>query len=84
MLTNRGEFEGAMRALHRAIELDPKCYEAHLNLGNAYRGQGLLIEAVNSYHDAISMTQDPAGAYNNLAETYKDPGRAGPGRQGIP
>ena len=27
---------------------------------------------MRSYLDAISMTQDPAGAYNNLAETYKD------------
>ena len=27
---------------------------------------------MGSYHDAISVAQDPAGAYNNLAETYKD------------
>ena len=46
MLANRGDFKEAIKALHRAIELEPLFYDAHLNLGNAYRGQGLLIEAV--------------------------------------
>jgi tetratricopeptide (TPR) repeat protein len=46
--------------------------EAHVNLGNAFRGQGLLDHAIDSYKAAITLAPDLAIAYSNLGDLYRE------------
>jgi tetratricopeptide (TPR) repeat protein len=55
----------AERALKESIELDPTHAKAHYTLGQIYRKQGKLVDAENSFSNAIAnMGEDPNADYH--------------------
>ena len=52
----RGAYPAAHQYLSRAIQLDPNHSNAHYNLGNLYKSQGKLAEAVSTYRRCLALT----------------------------
>jgi len=69
---NRGEYEKAIVAYKRAIELNPDSTEAYYHLGMSYSSLGKYKEAVEAYTRAIRIKSDYAAAYYNLGHAYSN------------
>ena len=52
-LASDGAFEDALAVLGQALEQNPRLTEAHLGIGDIFRGQGELQQAAIAYRDAI-------------------------------
>jgi tetratricopeptide (TPR) repeat protein len=71
--------EEAKRAYVRALELDPKMSDAHLNLGKLYHDTGMLKQGETHYRAAVEHApRDPAPCFNLgvLLEDLKRPREA--------
>jgi len=64
----------AVAAFRRAIQLQPDYAEAHSNLGNVLRDQGLLDEAIAADRRAIQLNPGYAKAHNNLGIALDEQG----------
>ncbi len=64
-----------MRSYRQALHFNPNHAEAHYNLGNALKNQGLLAEAIASYRHALHLNPHHAGAHNNLGNAFKEQGQ---------
>lgn len=72
------EYEHAITALHRVLELAPEMPEAHVNLGFALLGQGRHKPAADFFRSAIGLRADQRNAYYGLALALEGTGdRAG-------
>ncbi len=56
--------------LKRAIELDPKLAEAHLQLGNLYSDQNKYADAIPEYERAVELNASLADAHYRLGQAY--------------
>jgi tetratricopeptide (TPR) repeat protein len=56
--------------LKKAVALDPKLAEAHLQLGNLYSDQTQYVEAVPEYEKALENNPDLADAHYRLGQAY--------------
>ena len=56
--------------LKKAIALDPKLAEAHLQLGNLYSDQSKYAEAIPEYERALQLNPDLADAHYRLGQAY--------------
>jgi tetratricopeptide (TPR) repeat protein len=56
--------------LKKAVTLDPKLAEAHLQLGNLYSDQTQYAEAVPEYEKALENNPDLADAHYRLGQAY--------------
>jgi tetratricopeptide (TPR) repeat protein len=56
--------------LTKALALDPKLAEAHLQLGNLYSDQNKHAEAIPEYKRALELNSDLADAYYRLGQAY--------------
>ena len=54
--------------------MKPDYAEAHNNLGNAFKEQGKLDEAVACYRRALELKPDYAEAHNNLGNALRTRG----------
>jgi len=61
------QYDYAVKALHRVIELAPRMPEAHVNLGYAFLGGGDAKSARDFFMSAIDLKQDQMNAYYGLA-----------------
>ena len=59
----KGDKEGAVEFIEKAIALNPNLASAHCDLGIMLKSLGRLDEAVASYRKAISLKPDYAAAY---------------------
>jgi tetratricopeptide (TPR) repeat protein/glycosyltransferase involved in cell wall biosynthesis len=66
-----GEFDAALEAAHRAVEILPGSPASHNNLGNVLLQTGRLTEARVAYEHALSVAPDYPEAMNNLGTTYR-------------
>ena len=66
-LGGKGDFQGAIRDLKRAIELDPKCDEAYCSRGRAHAGLGQLDEALQDLRRAVELAPGRAEYHGHLA-----------------
>ena len=64
------QFDEALAAHKRAVELDPESFQAWNNLGIAYFYLGQLNEAESSQKRAINLKPDYAFAYASLGAVY--------------
>jgi protein O-mannosyl-transferase len=48
---------------------NPEAYEAHYNLGNAFRRSGRVAEAIEQYEEALRLNPDDAEVHTNLGGT---------------
>ena len=74
-LQELGQFEEAVQAFDRAIQLNPDNAEAHSNRGVALQRQGRLEEAVQSIDRAIQLNPDYAEAYSNRGVALQELGQ---------
>lgn len=61
------QYEPAVAALHRVLELAPRMPEAHVNMGFALLGMGKAAAAGDFFRSAIELRSTQANAYYGLA-----------------
>jgi Flp pilus assembly protein TadD len=74
-----GDFRAAIGQLKEVVRLDPRCFEAHLDLGICYAQKGFFAEAERAYERAAALTEDDLLLHYNRAALYalwKKPDRA--------
>ena len=52
-LLKKGEMQAALTSLRKAIEIDPRFYDAHLALGSALQQTGDVDAAIVQYRQAV-------------------------------
>ena len=62
-----GELDQAVQTCQEWIESYPRTYEAHIDLGNAYSGQGQYEKAVEAYREGLRVSPDSYWPYAVLA-----------------
>ncbi len=70
-----GNVEGALRALEKAVEINPSLAESRTNLGNIYLKKGRVDDAIDEYQYALDINPDDAKTHNNLGNAYSNLGR---------
>ncbi len=68
------EFDHAVTALHRVLELAPRMPEAHVNMGFALLGQQQARAADGFFRAAIALRPQQANAYYGLAMAAEQQG----------
>jgi len=68
------QYDKSIAALKRAIETDPKSYNAFINLGEAYKGKRQYDEAISAYKKAMTLNPNNTSSYTRLAQVYLDKG----------
>jgi len=58
-------YDRATENYNKAIELDPKFYEAYINRGNTYSQTHLFDKAIDDYTQAIEINTGFAPTYTN-------------------
>jgi tetratricopeptide (TPR) repeat protein len=70
-----GNFDEAMTAYRRALEIDPYLVPALINLANIRYARDEIIEAQALYERAVALEPDVFEAHFNLGNIYHDLGR---------
>jgi tetratricopeptide (TPR) repeat protein len=70
-LFHRGDFDGAVEAFRRAVELEPDNASAHVSLGSAYLRLNRAAEAARAFRRGIDVDPDNASAHVGLAQGRK-------------
>jgi len=70
MLNDR-QYEQALTAFHRVLELAPDMPEAHVNTGFALIGLGRFAVARDFFEGALALRKDQVNAYYGLAEALE-------------
>ena len=70
------QYDQAVNAYQRALEIDPKFAEAHYNLGSAYALRKEYDLAAENYKKAIEYRSDFRQAYYKLADVYSKQGKS--------
>ena len=68
---NNKEYEKALEAYAKALELDPEYVYAYNGRGNAYQALGEYEKAVSDYDRALELDPEYVNAYNGRGNTYK-------------
>ena len=69
--------DDAIAAYQKAISLNGRYLEAHINLGNVFRDRGAFTESIRSYRAALSLNPSHADVHNNLGVVLKETGQIG-------
>ncbi|MBT3558650.1 MAG: tetratricopeptide repeat protein [Rhodospirillales bacterium] len=70
-LHRRGEFDQAVSAYSRALNLNPANADIYNNLGVCLRAQGKLAAAITCYRRALVLKPNDAGVLSNLGNTLR-------------
>jgi len=74
-LSERGDFDGAIKHYQQSIQLYPNSAEVHNNLGVALLKTGRIDDAIEQYRRSIALKPDYTAALNNLGNALKKTGR---------
>ncbi len=69
------DYVKAEKYLRRAVDMNPKLWEAHNYLGNIYDFQKKNEAAVREYRSAIAINPNAGFVYNNLGVSYSMTGQ---------
>ena len=69
-----GDFDNALKATLKTLELNPECIGALINLGGIYKDLGNLDQALASTLKALELKPDNPEGLVNLGGIYKDLG----------
>jgi tetratricopeptide (TPR) repeat protein len=69
-----GNYELALLALTRAVEINPTLSESRTNLGNVYLKKGQVEDAISQYQAALEINPNDAKTHNNLGNVYTERG----------
>lgn len=73
-LSNEGNYKTAVRKFKKILEIDPKNWEAHLNLGLIYFSMQKYDSALNELNYTIELSSTNATAYYSLGLLYEGKG----------
>ena len=73
--SNNKEYEKALEAYAKALELDPEYVYAYNGRGNAYKALGEYEKAVSDYDRALELDPEYVYAYNGRGNAYKALGK---------
>jgi tetratricopeptide (TPR) repeat protein len=76
-LLQRGDVDGAITHLQKALQFKPDNARAHYNFGNALFEKGDVDEAITHYQEALQFKPDFAEAHNNLGNALFQKGNMG-------
>lgn len=65
------QYDHAVTAFHRVLQLAPKMPEAHANMGFAMLGQKRYKEALDFFDGATELNRNQLNAYYGMAEAYE-------------
>lgn len=71
---SKGDNEGAIADFNKAIELNPRMTEAHLNRGKARRAKGNLDGAISDYETAIELDSRMTSNNRDITQAYTNRG----------
>jgi Tfp pilus assembly protein PilF len=71
-LYEAGQYQQAIEAYKKAVQLDPESADANYNLGMSYSSLGQYKEAIEAYKRAIRIKPDYEAAYYNLGHAYSN------------
>jgi tetratricopeptide (TPR) repeat protein len=71
MLLRKNQYQPALSAFYRVLELNPKMPEAHVNAGYALLGLGQYQAAADSFDTATNLRPDQLKAYFGLGEALQ-------------
>jgi protein O-GlcNAc transferase len=77
ILTNRGDHDGAIAALEKALEINDNLAMAHANLAGVYQRRFRFGDALQHAARAIALDPNNAGAYSNRGSALLALGRLG-------
>ncbi len=72
---NKGQYDRAIEAFNRAIEINPRHADAYNNRGLAYVNKGQYDHAISDFNKAIEINPKNAAAYNNRGYAYVNKGQ---------
>lgn len=72
--SKKGEYDRAIEAFHKALEIKPDMHEAWYNLGNAYGEKGEYDRAIEAFYKALEIKPDKHEAWYNLGLAYDKKG----------
>jgi len=73
-LAKRGDVSNAESLLTKAVEIDPKCGDAYVQLGNLYASRVDMSSAIGAYQKAIAASPELGEAHYRLGQAYKRSG----------
>ena len=82
-LWRRGVWRRRSSEYRRAVELDPRFFEAFLELGVALKDIGGSNEAIRAFRTAIELRPKSAEAWNNLGTALLLKGRPEEAERGV-
>lgn len=71
MMLHARQYEHAMTAFHRVLQLAPTMPEAHVNMGFAMLGQKRYKEALDFFDGATALNPNQLNAYYGMAEAFE-------------
>lgn len=71
MMLHAKQYEHAVTAFHRVLELSPDLPEAHVNMGFALMGLERYAAARDFFQGALALRKDQLNAYYGLAEALE-------------
>ncbi len=74
LMLHAKQYEHAVTALHRVLELAPRLPEAHVNMGYALLGLGRAEAARDFFEAATALRPEQANAYHGLALAHEQRG----------
>ncbi|MBX3608106.1 MAG: tetratricopeptide repeat protein [Piscinibacter sp.] len=74
LMLHAKQYEHAVTALHRVLELAPRLPEAHVNMGFALLGLGRAAAARDFFEAATALRPEQANAYYGLALAHEAEG----------
>jgi tetratricopeptide (TPR) repeat protein len=73
-LAKRGDAAEAESHLTKAVEIDPKCGDAYVQLGALHAARGEMPAAIDAYQKAIAVSPELGEAHYRLGQAYKRSG----------
>ncbi len=70
-IIKKGDFDLAILAWNKAVEINPSMVKAHNFLGRAYYTQGMMDEAITAYKKAAELDPENPDSYINLGIAYR-------------
>lgn len=74
MMLHAKQYDHALTAFHRVLEINPKMPEAHVNIGFALLGLGKPKAAADFFDTATVLKADQMNAYYGLGEALNELG----------
>ena len=69
---NQKKYSDAEVNFKKGMDKDPKSFEAHFNLGDAYYKEGQYDQSLKQYYSSLELTKDPsrkASTYHNIGNS---------------